>query len=352
MILQNGVSLTYFFLKQYTQKPENLMLSTENTSDAVIKLIDFGCAQVTASDKEEPGVVGLTAAYSSPEMLRLPPKQRKRIDPPLDMWALGIILHIMLVGCHPFDVVGDAPDTEIAKLVKAHKTPPTLKEKSELNSHLSDSAMDLIRRLLEWDPKKRITAAEMLQHPWVRGDTAKTDKISGSDKKLSKFRVFKSSLEAKVFADFVSADTEDEPMDVVSKRTSLIERSFRKLDEEQKGKKPCCSRGCMDALMAHTISCGNKGFITAKDLKRLTGSSGLGADGDSAGKENEALSLSEFSSLLSDNMKDRYFPRDHILFKEGEIGNSMVFVNSGKLEVTTKDGYVVEVHAGSFVGEG
>lgn len=73
------------------------MLSTENTSDAVVKLIDFGCAQVTQSEDEEPGVVGLTAAYSSPEMLSLPPKKRKRIDPPLDMWALGIILHIMLV---------------------------------------------------------------------------------------------------------------------------------------------------------------------------------------------------------------------------------------------------------------
>jgi len=59
------------------------MLSTENTSDSVIKLIDFGCAQVTKSSAEEPGVVGLTAAYSSPEMLALPANQRKRIDPPL-----------------------------------------------------------------------------------------------------------------------------------------------------------------------------------------------------------------------------------------------------------------------------
>ena len=69
-------------------KPENLMLSTEKTSDAVIKLIDFGCAQVTQSPDEQPGVVGLTAAYSSPEMLLLPPSERKRIDPPLDVSCL------------------------------------------------------------------------------------------------------------------------------------------------------------------------------------------------------------------------------------------------------------------------
>lgn len=211
------------------------MLSTEKTSDAVIKVIDFGCAQVTASSKEEPGVVGLTAAYSSPEMLALPPKKRKRIDPPLDMWALGVILHIMLVGCHPFDITGEASDEEISQLVKQHELPYTLEDDCPMTSHLSDSAMDVIRRLLDWDPKKRITASELLQHPWVRGDTARKDKISGSDKKLSKFRVFKSSLEAKVFENIVSWAEADDSADV-AKRTSLIERSFRKLDEEQKGK--------------------------------------------------------------------------------------------------------------------
>ena len=194
----------------------------------------FNSAQVTRSSDEEPGVVGLTAAYASPEMLALPPEKRKRIDPPLDMWALGVILHIMLVGCHPFDYEGDATDTKIASLVVSKQTPKSLKSGSPMTAHLSPSAMDLIRKLLEWDPKKRITASEMLSHPWVKGETARRDKISGSDEKLKSFRVFKSKLEAKVFEDIISwaesADSED-----VSKRTSLIERSFRKLDEEQKG---------------------------------------------------------------------------------------------------------------------
>ena len=211
------------------------MLSTENTSDSCVKLIDFGCAQVTTTNKQEPGVVGLTTAYASPEMLSLPPNKRKRIDPPLDMWALGIILHIMLVGCHPFDIAGDATDTEIAELVTAREPPVTLELDSSFTEHLSPSAMDLIRRLLERDPKKRITASEMLEHPWIKGETTRKEKISGSDKKLSKLRVFKSRLEAKVFEDIVSwADTVED--DNVAVRTSLIERSFRKLDAEQKGK--------------------------------------------------------------------------------------------------------------------
>lgn len=91
------------------------------------------------------------------------------------------------------------------------------------------------------------------------------------------------------------------------------------------------------------------GFITAKDLKKLTGSS---ASPDDSGTENASLSLSAFSNLLAENLKDQYFPKGRVLYKEGEIGNSMLFINSGKLEVNTKDGYKVEVHAGNFVGEG
>lgn len=86
-------------------------------------------------------------------------------------------------------------------------------------------------------------------------------------------------------------------------------------------------------------------------MKKLTGGSNGASSGD-PGAENESLSLSAFSSLLSDNMKDRFFPKGNIVYREGEIGNSMLFVNSGKLEVTTRDGYKVEVSAGNFVGEG
>jgi CRP-like cAMP-binding protein len=81
------------------------------------------------------------------------------------------------------------------------------------------------------------------------------------------------------------------------------------------------------------------GFITAKNLKKLTGPSESRTNEDENDLGGEQLSLSAFSNLLSENMKDRYFPKGRVLYKEGEIGNSMLFVNSGMLEVTTKDGY-------------
>lgn len=141
------------------------------------------------------------------------------------------------MGCHPYDISGEAADTKIASLVTSKKIAPTLEKESELTAHLSDAAVDLLRKLLNPNPKKRITAAEMLRHPWVRGEAALKNKISGSDEKLSKFRVFKSRLEAKVFEDIISwAEGADSDMDEAAKRTSLIERAFKQLDEEQKGR--------------------------------------------------------------------------------------------------------------------
>ena len=76
---------------------QNFMLSSQNPSNAVIKLIDFGCSVVVDEDDEfgatEPiGLLGRTLAYCPPEMLA---KKRRSVkpDPSVDMWALGVILY-------------------------------------------------------------------------------------------------------------------------------------------------------------------------------------------------------------------------------------------------------------------
>jgi len=84
------------------------MLSSQNSSDAVIKVVDFGCAQVTQGDMadvldEAPrvdGGGGRTPAYTPPEVLRRKRAKKKqgdtRIKPSFDTWSLGVILYIML----------------------------------------------------------------------------------------------------------------------------------------------------------------------------------------------------------------------------------------------------------------
>lgn len=296
-------------------KPENVMLSTSNASDSVVKIVDFGCAQV---EEMACTPVGITPAYSPPEVLDKN-KENKTMRPTQDMWALGIILYVMLTGLHPYDLNGSASDDEIEEMVLAGKKPPL--RDSPITAHLSDSAIDIIERLMEYDSDKRITAHEMLEHPWVRGETATKKKIEGSDKRLSLYRVFQTRLEAQVFRDIISWSDNDDGG--VKERTCLIERSFRNLD-------PC-----------------NKGFVSSKDLQKFSKDS----DNDAHGAD-EQLSLASFSDLLSENMKNKYFPKGHVMYKEGDVGNHMYFINSGTVEVTCKAGTKERRSNGDFFGEG
>uniref|UniRef100_A0A7S2YCT2 cGMP-dependent protein kinase n=1 Tax=Entomoneis paludosa TaxID=265537 RepID=A0A7S2YCT2_9STRA len=387
-------------------KPENLMLSSKEAAKAVIKVVDFGCARShvmeqaqaqaaqtakqaqqsstrstlaswgfggswsrTPSDdkaiedadddvddeEEEPfdyqtqGTAN-TPAYSPPEVLLLKrsddiKKRNTPIEPSFDMWAVGVILYIMLTGVHPFDLYGNATDQEIEDAVLSGKKPPL--GKSALTAHLSPDATNLIELLLEWNPQRRLTAHQLLDHPWVKGETARTQVIADSDKRLRAYRAYKTKLEAKAFADMISASA-DNAADAyyaakqqatnttgggggngdvdVNKKMSLIEISFSRFDPD------------------------NKGFITAKELRKLVGN-----DDPNAASEipnDERLSMSCFSDILAGNMKNKHFPKGHMIYKEGEIGNAMYFINSGSVEVFTKDGYRSTRHAGEFFGEG
>ena len=309
-------------------KPENIMLSSANASDAVIKLVDFGGAEVleeTVFPWRADDSRGKTPAYCPPEILQ---NTMAPAAPSVDMWALGIIVYIMLTGLHPFDLTGNTPDAEVERKILALESPPIMN--SPITAHLSKSAIDLIEKLIVWDPKKRMTAMQMLGHPWVRGETARTDKMVDSDKKLSMFREFKSKLEAKVFADIVSW-SDDKPEDV-ARKTSLIERSFRALDSQ------------------------HKGYLTTKDLRRVSSRGDEKENGTAESDSNDLsgapLSLSGFSDLLSENMKNVYFDAGQVIYREGEIGNHMYFINSGTIEVTTKDGSSARRSQGDFFGEG
>jgi serine/threonine protein kinase len=308
-------------------KPENLMLSSPKDAEAVIKVVDFGCAQVNPVEAELFGrmgrppspprkATGNTPAYSPPEVLANSMATQSGIQASSDMWALGVIVYIMLTGAHPFDLYGRATDEEIIEKIVSGKAPPL--RNSEVTDHLSPDAIELIERMITWDPKKRATALELLEHPWVRGSTARTNKMEASHKKLAKYRKFRSRLEAKVFADMIAL-SDNVATDELARRASLIERAF------------------------HNLNPGAKGYLSASDLRSF------GDEGD----ELEDLSLSSFQDLLAENMKNRYYPKGHTIYKEGEKGDVMYFINSGSVEVYTKDGFSEKImKPGSFFGEG
>lgn len=227
----------------------------------------------------------------------------------------------MLTGIHPFDLSGQATDEEVAEQIVRGKSPPL--HNSPITAHLSASAIDLIDKLMQRDPKKRLTADQMLEHPWTRGITAKKDIMADSDKKLSMYRLYKSGIAEKVFKNIISW-SDDQGNDDVSRRTSLIERSFRSFDSSAKG------------------------YLTQKDLQSV-GPQSVVVESDD--QDSSRLSLSGFSDILAENMKNRYFPKGTCVYREGDIGNVMYFINSGTILVETAE-FVVKRGPGDFFGEG
>jgi len=73
------------------------MLSSDKSSSAVVKVVDFGSASVTDSNEDQ-GMTAATPAYTPPEYLSREGKDNRPVDPSFDMWALGVIVYIMLTG--------------------------------------------------------------------------------------------------------------------------------------------------------------------------------------------------------------------------------------------------------------
>ena len=97
---------------------------------------------------------GTTSAYCPPESFDS--DEGSPISPSMDCWSLGVILYIMLVGLHPFDINSNLTDEEIEVHIKEQRTPPL--HGSPHTAHLSPSAIDLLSKLMSDDPRKRLSA--------------------------------------------------------------------------------------------------------------------------------------------------------------------------------------------------
>ena len=131
----------------------------------------------------------------------------------------------MLTGLHPFDLNGVSTDEEIEARIQSDPRP---KFEQKLTGHLSPAAVDLIKKLMTADPNARISASEMLAHPWIRGGSAKQI-ISDSHVRLEKFKEVRDKLEAGIFAVLVTQSTHHNES---SNNSRMIEKAFEVFDKE------------------------------------------------------------------------------------------------------------------------
>ena len=154
------LSTAVFFLHEYgvvhrDLKPENILM-TDNSSNADIRLVDFGLGKIIGPGEMCTDPFG-TFSYVAPEVLKEKPYSFK-----VDLFAIGIIAYLLVAGFLPFD--HETSEKEIARQTVYEPTPfPT-----SVWKNISNEARAFVDNLLQKNPKKRMGIQEVLQHKWLQ----------------------------------------------------------------------------------------------------------------------------------------------------------------------------------------
>ena len=143
-------------------KPENILLTNDNK---ILKIIDFGLGNTYEKGQLLKTGCG-SPCYIPPEMI----KEMGYNGEETDIWSAGIILYLMLCGTLPFY----EEDNQLLyqKIIKGEYTIP---------KYLSEEAKDIIKQILEVDPKKRINFEKIKKHPWFNIINTKYMMFKGID---------------------------------------------------------------------------------------------------------------------------------------------------------------------------
>ncbi|KAL5539111.1 hypothetical protein UlMin_043805 [Ulmus minor] len=134
-------------------KPENFLFANKKET-APLKAIDFGLSVFFKPGEIFTEIVG-SPYYMAPEVLK------RNYGPEVDVWSAGVILYILLCGVPPFWAETEQGVAQaIIRSVIDFKRDPWPK--------VSDNAKDLVKKMLDPDPKRRLTAQEVLDHPWLQ----------------------------------------------------------------------------------------------------------------------------------------------------------------------------------------
>ncbi|KAF3453465.1 hypothetical protein FNV43_RR03905 [Rhamnella rubrinervis] len=210
----NVVNICHFMGVMHRDlKPENFLLSSKEES-ALLKATDFGLSVYIEEGKVYRDIVG-SAYYVAPEVLK------RRYGKEIDIWSAGVILYILLSGVPPFwaETEKGIFDAILQGEIDFDSSPwPTI----------SSSAKDLVQKMLTQDPKKRITSAQVLEHPWIVEGGEASDKPIDSAV-LSRMKQFRAMNKLKKLALKVIAENLSE------EEIQGLKQMFTNMDTDNSG---------------------------------------------------------------------------------------------------------------------
>eukprot|EP00435_Cladocopium_sp_Y103_P033457 s1142_g8.t1 len=173
LVRQLGDAMTYVHSRNVVHrdlKPENILLTSNDRETMSVKLelsqrfiSDFGISRLTSSSQDCQTYLG-SRDYRAPEVVRLginrkrPSGDQGGYGKPADMWSLGVVVYVMLSGERAFESESKV-EVEILKGLWRFA--------AEVWGAISQDAKDLVKALMQQEPKKRLRACEVLEHPWL-----------------------------------------------------------------------------------------------------------------------------------------------------------------------------------------
>ncbi|CAO2827100.1 unnamed protein product [Amaranthus hypochondriacus] len=194
-------------------KPENFLFANKK-ENSPLKAIDFGLSIFFQPGERFSEIVG-SPYYMAPEVLK------RNYGPEIDIWSAGVILYILLCGVPPFWAESEQGVAQaILRGVIDFKRDPW--------PNISDSAKSLVRQMLEPDPKKRLTAKQVLEHSWLQNakkapNVPLGDVVKSRLKQFAMMNRFKRKA-LRVIAEFLSAEEVED-----------IKEMFKKIDTDDDG---------------------------------------------------------------------------------------------------------------------
>jgi len=150
-------------------KPTNLLLASPESNE--IKLADFGLSKILGPDSMMQTACG-TPIFVAPEVLN-----GEGYDKSVDCWGIGIIMYILLCGYPPFFDDGENMAALFEQIMSG-----SFEFADPYWTDISSGAKDLIEHLLVVDPAKRFTAAQCLEHPWLKDEAGNETELQVGSK--------------------------------------------------------------------------------------------------------------------------------------------------------------------------